>query len=128
MKGKAMSVDLVERLRRKALDNRETSPATMHEAADRIEALQAALADAEAERDGLAKSLLGKFDEMERLIGDSDKLLAERDGAYALAEKVARDYASKAKLRGWTTAPESAAMAAQHIAQNIRQLKGQHHD
>jgi hypothetical protein len=95
---------------------------------DHIEQLQAALAQAEAERDGLAKSLLGKFDEMERLIGDSDKLLAERDGAYALAEKVARDYASKAKLRGWTTAPESAAMAAQHIAQNIRQLKSQHHD
>jgi hypothetical protein len=67
---------------------------------DRIEAMQAALAQAEA----------------------------ERGAAYALAEKVARDYASKAKLRGWVTAPESAAMAAQHIAQNIRQLKGQHHD
>jgi DNA repair exonuclease SbcCD ATPase subunit len=54
--------------------------------------------DAEAERDGLAKSLMDKFDEMERLIGnfdklraemerlkgDFDKLLAERDGAYAL--------------------------------------------
>jgi hypothetical protein len=65
---------------------------------------------------------------IEALEAENTKLRAERDGAYALAEKVARDYASKAKLRGWVTAPHSAALAAQHIAQNIRQLKGQHHD
>jgi hypothetical protein len=52
---------------------------------------------------------------------------AERDAAYERAAKVARDYASKAKARGWTTAPDSAAKAAQHIASNIRNLKDTDH-
>jgi uncharacterized protein YigA (DUF484 family) len=105
MKGSAMNDDLVKHLREcangmRTFMNERGDYGMADTAADRIEALQAALAQAEA----------------------------ERDGAYALAEKVARDYASKAKLRGWTTAPESAAMAAQHIAQNIRQLKENNHD
>jgi hypothetical protein len=55
MKGSAMSDDLVALLRIRAGDTRETSPATMELAADRIEALQAALAQAEArERETLA--------------------------------------------------------------------------
>jgi hypothetical protein len=36
------------------------------------------------------------------------------------AAKVARDYASKARSRGWTTVPDSAAKAADHIAAAIR--------
>jgi hypothetical protein len=68
------------------------------EAADTIEALQARIAQLEAE------------------------LAGAREAALEEAAKVARDYGSKAKQRGWTTAPDSAAKAAQHIASNIRAL------
>jgi hypothetical protein len=46
-----------------------------------------------------------------------------RDDVLEEAAKVARDYGSKAELRGWITSPDSAAKAAQHIAFNILNLK-----
>jgi hypothetical protein len=52
------------------------------------------------------------------------ELAQAREAALEEAAKVARDYGSKAKTRGWSTAPDSAAKAAQHIASNIRALKG----
>ena len=52
------------------------------------------------------------------------ELAEAREAALEEAAKVARDYGSKAKTRGWSTAPDSAAKAAQHIASNIRALKG----
>jgi hypothetical protein len=48
---------------------------------------------------------------------------AEREAVLEEAAKVARDYASKAHMREWITTPQSAALAASHIAKNIRALK-----
>lgn len=42
--------------------------------------------------------------------------------ALEAAAKSARDYSAKAKLRCWATRPDSASVAGQHIAANIRAI------
>lgn len=55
-----------------------------------------------------------------RVIAAAEKRQRERDA------QIARDYASKARNRGWTTAPDSAAKAGDHIAQAIRTQEQDH--
>jgi hypothetical protein len=121
--------DLVRRLRDRAEYNfgscmcdlcaeqcvRCKDAAVQTEAADAIESLTARLAAAEEALRGNAAFIKAQAEERARVRAET---LEE-------AAKVARDYGSKAKQRGWTTAPDSAAKAAQHIAQNIRALATQ---
>jgi hypothetical protein len=81
----------------------EAADETMHEAAARIKALQAALAQAEAERDGLHKALARVMAE----IGLPHDAPAFDNQVHTVM----------------LTMPSAAAMNAA-----IRQLKGQHHD